>query len=51
MHNIIISKIVIFIIVQGNQELLYELTKDNPDLEKVKADNRDLISMIAKTPV
>ncbi|XP_017757948.1 PREDICTED: rab5 GDP/GTP exchange factor [Eufriesea mexicana] len=37
--------------VQGYQELLYELTKDNPDLEKVKADNRDLISMIAKTPV
>lgn len=37
--------------VQGYQELLYELTKDNPDLEKVKTDNRDLIAMIAKTPV
>ncbi|XP_076293526.1 rabaptin-5-associated exchange factor for Rab5 [Lasioglossum baleicum] len=31
-------------------ELLNELTKDNSDLEKVKAENRDLISMIAKTP-
>lgn len=31
--------------------MLYELTKDNPDLEKVKADNRDLIAMITKTPV
>lgn len=36
---------------QGYQELLYELTKDNPDLEKVKAENRDLIAVIAKTPV
>lgn len=36
---------------QGYQELLYELTKDNPDLEKIKAENRDLIVMIAKTPV
>ncbi|XP_076233874.1 rabaptin-5-associated exchange factor for Rab5 isoform X3 [Calliopsis andreniformis] len=33
---------------QGYQELLYELTKDNPDLEKVKAENRELLS---KTPV
>ncbi|CAK9822055.1 Rab5 GDP/GTP exchange factor [Anthophora retusa] len=37
--------------VQGYQVLLYELTKDNSDLEKVKAENRDLIAMIAKTPV
>ncbi|KAI4483118.1 hypothetical protein M0804_008173 [Polistes exclamans] len=37
--------------LQGCQELLYELTKDNPDLEKVKAENRDLIASIAKTPV
>lgn len=37
--------------MQGYQELLYELTKDNPDLEKIKAENRDLIVMIAKTPV
>lgn len=36
---------------QGYQELLYELTKDNPDLEKVKAENRELIGIIAKTPV
>lgn len=41
----------IFTKVQGYQELLHELTKDNPDLEKVKADNRDLIGIIAKTPV
>ncbi|KAI4501376.1 hypothetical protein M0802_003749 [Mischocyttarus mexicanus] len=37
--------------LQGCQELLYELTKDNPDLEKVKAENRDLIASITKTPV
>ncbi|CAL7948935.1 unnamed protein product [Xylocopa violacea] len=37
--------------VQGYQELLYELTKDNPDLEKVKAENRDLMATIAKTPI
>lgn len=37
--------------VQGCQELLYELTKDNSDLEKVKAENRDLIASIVKTPV
>ncbi|XP_043500616.1 rab5 GDP/GTP exchange factor isoform X3 [Polistes fuscatus] len=37
--------------LQGCQELLYELTKDNSDLEKVKAENRDLIASIAKTPV
>lgn len=37
--------------VQGCQELLYELTKDNPDLEKVKTENRDLITSITKTPV
>lgn len=36
---------------QGYQELLYELTKDNLDLEKVKAENRELIAIIAKTPV
>ncbi|XP_076640083.1 rabaptin-5-associated exchange factor for Rab5 [Colletes latitarsis] len=36
---------------QGYQELLYELTKDNPDLEKVKTENREVIAMIAKTPV
>ncbi|XP_029038472.1 rab5 GDP/GTP exchange factor isoform X2 [Osmia bicornis bicornis] len=36
---------------QGYQELFYELMKDNSDLEKVKNENRDLIAMIAKTPV
>ncbi|KZC03839.1 PREDICTED: rab5 GDP/GTP exchange factor [Dufourea novaeangliae] len=34
---------------QGYQELLYEITKDNSDLEKVKAENRELIGIIAKT--
>lgn len=37
--------------VQGYQELYHELLKDNPDLEKVKAENRDLLLYIAKTPV
>ncbi|XP_035737523.1 rab5 GDP/GTP exchange factor-like isoform X1 [Vespa mandarinia] len=37
--------------LQGCQELLYELTKDNSDLEKIKAENRDLIASIVKTPV
>ncbi|XP_014485610.1 PREDICTED: rab5 GDP/GTP exchange factor isoform X2 [Dinoponera quadriceps] len=37
--------------VQGYQELYHELLKDNPDLEKVKAENRDLLLDIAKTPV
>ncbi|XP_076163237.1 rabaptin-5-associated exchange factor for Rab5 isoform X3 [Ptiloglossa arizonensis] len=36
---------------QGYQELFYELTKDNSDLEKVKAENCEIIAMIAKTPV
>ncbi|XP_034180197.1 rabaptin-5-associated exchange factor for Rab5 isoform X1 [Osmia lignaria lignaria] len=36
---------------QGYQELFYELMKENSDLEKVKNENRDLIAMIAKTPV
>lgn len=36
---------------QGYQELFYELMKENSDLEKVKTENRDLIAMIAKTPV
>ncbi|XP_053990404.1 rab5 GDP/GTP exchange factor [Hylaeus anthracinus] len=36
---------------QGYQELLYELTKNNSDLEKVKAENREVIAAIAKTPV
>lgn len=36
---------------QGYQELFYELMKENPDLEKVKIENRDLIAVIAKTPV
>ncbi|XP_032686696.1 rab5 GDP/GTP exchange factor [Odontomachus brunneus] len=37
--------------VQGYQELYHELLKDNPDLEKVKAENRGLLLYIAKTPV
>lgn len=36
---------------QGYQELLSELMRDNPDLEKVKAENRSLNAIIAKTPV
>ncbi|XP_015598437.1 rab5 GDP/GTP exchange factor isoform X2 [Cephus cinctus] len=35
---------------QGYEELLQELTKDNPDLDKVKAENKDLIALIAETP-
>ncbi|KAF7403237.1 hypothetical protein HZH68_006031 [Vespula germanica] len=38
-------------LIQGCQELLYELTKDNSDLEKVRTENRDLIASIVKTPV
>lgn len=37
--------------VQGYQELYHELLKDNPDLDKVKAENQDLLLYIAKTPV
>ncbi|XP_026829022.1 rab5 GDP/GTP exchange factor [Ooceraea biroi] len=37
--------------VQGYQELYHELLKDNTDLEKVKAENRDLLVYIAKTLV
>ena len=37
--------------VQGYQEMCHELLKDNPDLEKVKAENRELLLYIAKTPV
>lgn len=37
--------------VQGYQELYHELLKDNPDLEKVKTENRELLLYIAKTPV
>lgn len=31
--------------------MYYELLKDNSDLEKVKAENRDLLLYVAKTPV
>lgn len=41
----------VYLQVQGYQELYHELLKDNPDLEKVKAENRDLLLYIAKTPV
>lgn len=36
---------------QGYPELFYELTKDNPDLEKVKTEYKELLAQIAKTPV
>ncbi|CAG5088139.1 Similar to Rabgef1: Rab5 GDP/GTP exchange factor (Mus musculus) [Cotesia congregata] len=35
---------------QGHEELLRELIHHNEDLDKVKAENRDLIMLIAKTP-
>lgn len=38
------------VIAQGHEELLRELIHHNEDLDKVKAENRDLIMLIAKTP-
>ncbi|KMR00782.1 rab5 gdp gtp exchange factor [Lasius niger] len=37
--------------VQGYQELYHELLKDNPDIEKIKGENRDLLLYVAKTPI
>lgn len=35
---------------QGFTELWQELVKDNPELDKVKSETRDLVVLIAKTP-
>ncbi|XP_012262918.1 rab5 GDP/GTP exchange factor [Athalia rosae] len=35
---------------QGVTELWQELVKDNPELDKVKSDSRDLVVLLSKTP-
>lgn len=35
---------------QGLTELWQELVKDNPELDKVKSETRELVMLIAKTP-
>lgn len=37
--------------MQGYQELYHELLKDNADLDKIKAENKELVLYMAKTPV